>query len=550
MITNLTIKNYALIDDIGVKFNSGLTIITGETGAGKSILLGALALLLGKRADLTSVKDISKKCIIEAEFKLDEHLLLPVFSNNNLDFDVHTIVRRELLPSGKSRAFVNDTPVTLSQLQAIAPYLADIHSQHETLSLFSETFQMEIIDVLAGNTGLLNKYSKKLAGYNEVAENLAELTYKKETDTKELDYNTFLYTELIEANLENLNQEKLEETYETLTNTEVIQESLSKVNQLISSEQIGTLETIKEVRSILGNLRGISSEFEEYWNRVNSIIIELDDLSESLEQTATSIEANPKVLFEINNSLQLLYKLQQKHAIDSVDGLIDLQKSLALKIDSTNNLENRIVSLIVEQERLNIEVSKIASKLHKKRIEVIPTLIKKLKKLVIDLGLPNAQFKFEISTTSNFRKNGTDSLQLLFTANKGLAFGPLKKVASGGELSRIMLAIKAVLAEYKMLPTMIFDEIDTGLSGEVAYKMSGILNIMSKTMQIFCITHLPQIAAAGNHHIKIYKEDVNEITVTRLKILNKEERVNELAEMIGGKILTDAALNHAKELLN
>ena len=550
MITNLTIKNYALIDDIGVDFNSGLTIITGETGAGKSILLGALALLLGKRADLASVKDISKKCVIEAEFKLDKHLLLPVFNNNNLDFDIHTIVRRELLPSGKSRAFVNDTPVTLTQLQAIAPYLADIHSQHETLSLFSETFQMEIIDVLAGNTVLLNKYSKKLEDYNEVAENLAELKYKKETDSKELDYNTFLYNELVEANLENLNQEKLEETYETLTNTEVIQESLSKVNQLISSEQIGTLETIKEVRSTLGNLRGISSEFEEYWNRVNSIIIELEDLSESLEQTATSIEADPKVLFEINNSLQLLYKLQQKHTLDSVHDLIDLQKSLALKIDSTNNLENRIASLIIEQERLNTEVSEIANKLHKKRIEVIPTLIKKLKTLLIDLGLPNAQFKFEISTVSNFRKNGTDSLQLLFTANKGLAFGPLKKVASGGELSRIMLAIKAVLAQYKMLPTMIFDEIDTGLSGEVAYKMSGILTIMSKSMQIFCITHLPQIAAAGNHHIKIYKEDVNEITVTRLKKLNKEERVNELAEMIGGKTLTDAALNHAKELLN
>ena len=550
MITNLTIKNYALIDDIGVEFNPGLTIITGETGAGKSILLGALALLLGKRADLASVKDVSKKCVIEAEFKLDEHLLLPVFNNNNLDFDIHTIVSRELLPSGKSRAFVNDTPVTLTQLQAIAPYLADIHSQHETLSLFSETFQMEIIDVLAGNTVLLNKYSKKLEDYNEVAENLAELKYKKETDSKELDYNTFLYNELVEANLENLNQEKLEETYETLANTEVIQESLSKVNQLITSEQIGTLETIKEVRSTLGNLRSISSEFEEYWNRVNSIIIELEDLSESLEQTATSIEADPKVLFEINNSLQLLYKLQQKHTLDSVHDLIDLQKSLALKIDSTNNLENRIASLINEQERLNTEVTEIANKLHKKRIEVIPTLIKKLKTLLIDLGLPNAQFKFDISTVSNFRKNGTDSLQLLFTANKGLAFGPLKKVASGGELSRIMLAIKAVLAQYKMLPTMIFDEIDTGLSGEVAYKMSGILTIMSKSMQIFCITHLPQIAAVGNHHIKIYKEDVNEITVTRLKKLNKEERVNELAEMIGGKTLTDAALNHAKELLN
>lgn len=550
MITNLTIKNYALIDDISIDFISGLTIITGETGAGKSILLGALALLLGKRADLTSVKDISNKCMIEAEFKLEEHLLLPIFTINNLDFDIHTIVRRELLPSGKSRAFVNDTPVTLSQLQSIAPHLADIHSQHETLSLFSETFQIEVIDVLAGNTDTLTKYSKKLEEYSDVSETLAELQYKKETASKELDYNTFLYNELVEANLSNLNQEKLEETYETLSHTEVIQESLSKISQLISNEQIGTLETIKEVRLTLGNLRDISSEFEGFWNRINSVIIELEDVSEGLEITATNIEADPSALFEINNSLQLLYKLQQKHTVNTVDELLELQDSLASKIDITNNIENRITALEKEQENLFAEVSRIAKKLHKSRLEVVPTLIKKLKSLLVDLGLPNAQFKFEITTSANFRKNGTDILQLLFTANKGLAFGQLKKVASGGELSRIMLAIKAVLAQYKMLPTMVFDEIDTGLSGEVAYKMSNILSSMSQSMQIFCITHLPQIAAAGNNHFKIYKEDVNEVTVTRVKKLNKEERVNELAEMIGGKTLTNAALNHAKELLN
>lgn len=550
MITNLTIKNYALIDDISIDFNSGLTIITGETGAGKSILLGALALLLGKRADLTSVKDISNKCIIEAEFKLEEHLLSPIFTINNLDFDIHTIVRRELLPSGKSRAFVNDTPVTLSQLQAIAPHLADIHSQHETLSLFSETFQIEVIDVLAGNTDSLTKYSKKLEEYNNVSETLTELKYKKETASKELDYNTFLYNELVEANLSNLDQTKLEETFETLSHTEVIQESLSKINQLISNEQIGTIETVKEVRLTLGNLRNFSSEFEEYWNRINSVVIELEDISEGLESTATNIEADPTALFEINNSLQLLYKLQQKHTVNSVDALLELQEDLASKIDITNNIENRITTLEQEQERLYAEVLRIAKKLHKNRKEVIPTLIKKLKSLLIDLGLPNAQFKFEITTSTSFRKNGTDILQLLFTANKGLAFGPLKKVASGGELSRIMLAIKAVLAQYKMLPTMVFDEIDTGLSGEVAYKMSTILGNMSQSMQIFCITHLPQIAAAGNNHFKIYKEDINDVTVTRVKKLNKEERVNELAEMIGGKTLTNAALNHAKELLN
>ena len=550
MITNLSIKNYALIDDVSVQFNSGLTIITGETGAGKSILLGALALLLGKRADLSSVQDISKKCIVEAEFRLEEHLHLSVFKANNLDFDFHTIIRRELLPSGKSRAFVNDTPVTLSQLQSIAPHLADIHSQHETLSLFSETFQIEVIDVLANNTELLKKYTKKLEEFNETSETLTELHYKKETASKELDYNTFLYNELVEANLANLNQNTLEETFETLSNTEVIQESLSKINQLISNEEIGAFETLKEVRLSLGNLRNISSDFEEFWNRLNSVIIEIEDISEGLEDKANTIEADPTKLFEINNTLQLLYKLQQKHSLETVEDLLVLQNQLESKIEITHHLDSKIEALEKEQEDLQEQVSEIASKLHKSRLKVIPTLIKKLKSLLVNLGLPNAQFRFEITTSENFRKNGTDNLQLLFTANKGLAYGTLKKVASGGELSRIMLAIKAVLAEYKALPTLIFDEIDTGLSGEVAYKMSGILKNMSQSMQIICITHLPQIAASGNNHIKIYKEDINEITITRLKKLNKEERINELAEMIGGKTLTDAALNHAKELLN
>jgi len=550
VITKLSIKNYALIDDISVDFNSGLTIITGETGAGKSILLGALALLLGKRADLKSVQDISKKCIIEAEFNLEENLHFPIFKANNLDFDFHTIIRRELLPSGKSRAFVNDTPVTLTQLQAIAPHLADIHSQHETLSLFSETFQIEVIDVLAGNTTLLKKYTKKLEEYVEISETLTELKYKKDAAAKELDYNTFLYNELVDANLTNLNQKVLEESYETLSHIEIIQESLSKINQLLSNEETGSLNTLKEVRLTLGNLRNISSDFEELWNRLNSVVIEIEDLSESLEDKAATIEADPSALFEINNSLQLIYKLQQKHIVATVEELLTIQNTLASKIDTTHHLENRIISLEQDQKNLFADVSGIAEKLHIRRLKVVPELIKKLKSFLVVLGLPNAQFKFEITTSDNLRKNGTDTLQLLFTANKGLAFGTLKKVASGGELSRIMLAIKAVLAQYKALPTLIFDEIDTGLSGEVAYKMSGILKSMSQSMQIFCITHLPQIAASGNNHIKIYKEDLNEITITRLKKLNKEERIAELAEMIGGKTLTHAALNHAKELLN
>ena len=550
MLKSLSIKNYALIDDISVDFTTGLTIITGETGAGKSILLGALALLLGKRADLSSVKDISRKCVIEAEFKLEEHLLLAVFKKNNLDFDIHTIVRRELLPSGKSRAFVNDTPVTLSQLQELSPHLVDIHSQHETLNLFSEVFQMEVIDVLAGNSDLLKNYSRQLKEFNDISETLTELKYKKESASKELDYNTFLYNELVEAKLEVVQLKELEETYETLNNSEAIQESLAHLIQLFSEDQYGTLETAKEGRLALSNLRGFSSEFEDLWKRLNSVIIELEDISDEFHSSSSRTEADPEKLFEINEVLQLVYKLQQKHSADTVEELMEIQNTLESKIEITNNLDGRIAGLEQEQANLKKEVSTLAEKIHLKRIGVIPTLKEKLKVFLIELGLPNAQFKFEISRSTHFRKNGTDTLHLLFTANKGLAFAPLKKVASGGELSRIMLAIKAVLAQYKHLPTLIFDEIDSGISGEIAYKMGAILDAMSQSMQLLCITHLPQIAAKGTSHIKIFKEDISDRTVTGLKLLNKEERVNEIAEMIGGKERPESAINHAKELLN
>jgi len=550
MITNLSIKNYALIDDISVGFTSGFTIITGETGAGKSIVLGALSLLLGKRATLNSIKDVSKKCIIEGEFTLDPHQIESFFTSNNLDFDQHTIIRRELLPTGKSRAFVNDTPVTLSQLQVLAPSLIDVHSQHETLDLFSETFQLEVIDVLAGNTVVLTKYTNKLIAYNSVTKNIEELRLKKQEALKELDYNTFLFAELSEVDLKNIHQKDLEELYETLNNSEEIQESLSYIIKLFSEEQIGTLETIKDARLSLGKLRGFSSEFEDFWNRLTSVIIELEDIAEGLQLSSTSIEANPSLLFEVNSKLQALYKLQHKHAVASVSELIKIQETLASEIEITNNFDNDIDLLSEKQEVLRKGIVKLATKIHSERIKVIPILKKKLVLFLKELGLPNASFKFDITTSENFKKNGTNHLKLLFTANKGMAFGPLNKVASGGELSRIMLAIKGVLAQYKKLPTLVFDEIDTGVSGDVALKLATILQIMSETMQLICITHLPQIAASGNHHIKVYKEDINNVTITQLKVLSKEERVAEIAEMIGGKTPTKTAIKQAKELLN
>ena len=550
MLSKLSIKNFALIDDVCVEFTSGLTSITGETGAGKSIILGALSLVLGKRADLNSIRNNTLKCIIEAEFILDKSQFLILFNEFELDFDVHTIIRRELLPSGKSRAFVNDTPVTLSQLQLLSNYLLDIHSQHETLSLFSETYQLEILDVLAGNLVLLKSYSDKLQDYKEVSETILALVYKKESASKELDYNTFLYDELVEANLKNVQQNELEETFSKLNNTETIQETLTAVTSLLNEEQYGALNTLKETRSLLVKLNTVSLDFQNLYERLNSIIIEMDDISEEMINLSSSIEADPSLLNEINEKLQTIYKLQQKHNVATVSELVEIQKILEEKIEITNNLDGEIDKLEIYQGKLKNKVKDLANKIHKKRLIVIPTLKNKLTSILNELGMPNAAFKFELTSKTIFKKNGTDSLLLLFTANKGHNFGPLNKVASGGELSRIMLSIKAVIAQYKKLPTAIFDEIDSGISGEIAYKMAEILKEMSLTMQMFAITHLPQLAAVGNQHIKIYKEDVNQITETKLKTLTKEERVSEIAEMIGGKNKSISAINQAKELLN
>lgn len=550
MITSLAIKNYALIEDIRVDLSEGLTIITGETGAGKSIILGALGLLLGKRADLSSVKDPALKCVIEGHFQIKNYGLQNVFDDNDLDYESLTIIRREILPGGKSRAFVNDTPVALTQLQALAPYLVDVHSQHETLEIVSETFQMEVIDALAGNSEDLKSYQFQFEDYKKISDKLSALKLQKENASKELEFNTFLFNELQQAGLKNLNQEELEETYETLNNAEAIQEALANVDRLIDEEQIGALQAAKEGRIVLGKIKEFSKTFDDFWQRLNSVIIEMEDISAEISKAAEAIEADPETLSQINEKLQTLYKLQQKHSVATVAELIALEEQLEEKVNITLGLDEQITKLEKQKNALRETALEIAGKLHNKRMEAIPILKTKLEETLFPLGLPNARFQFEITASEAFKSNGTDALQLLFTANKGLAFGPLKKVASGGEMSRIMLAIKAVLAEYKKLPTIVFDEIDTGVSGEVANKMAVIMHQMSKTMQLLSITHLPQIAAKGDHHIKVYKEDNNDVTATHLKILNGEERIVEIAEMLGGKNVSEAAIANAKELLN
>ncbi|MAZ72602.1 MAG: DNA repair protein RecN [Flavobacteriaceae bacterium] len=550
MLTQLSIKNYALIEDIKVSFASGLTTITGETGAGKSILLGALSLLLGKRADLSSVKNPAKKCVIEADFTIGFYNLQELFEVLDLDYEEHTIIRREILASGKSRAFVNDTPVTLQQLQQLGESLVDIHSQHETRSLLSEKNQLEVLDAVAGNGMLLGQYSEGRGNLKQLQGDLQQLIVEKETSTKELDYHTFLYNELQEAKLSKIDQEALEETYEKLNNAETIQEAMATVLKLFSEEQIGALETMKEARLQLGRIKAFSSDYEALWDRLNSVLIELEDIDEEVAVQIENLEADPSALFQVEATLQTLYKLQQKHTVATVDELLEIENELASKIDATTNVDNRIAMLEASVETAKGSLLEISEKLHKSRLKVIPNLKKELETLLQKLGLPNAQLTFELEKISEFKEQGTSTLALLFTANKGAQSGALKKVASGGELSRIMLSIKAVLASYKKLPTLIFDEIDTGVSGEIAQQMAQIMGQMSDSMQVFSITHLPQIAAKGTQQIKVYKEDVNNVTNTQLKQLTEEERIVEIAQMIGGHTLTDSALAHARQLRN
>lgn len=550
MITKLFIKNFALIEDITINFKSGLTSISGETGAGKSILLGALELILGKRADLNSVRDNLLKCVIEADFFLEDKLFMDLFKDHDLDFDPHTIIRRELLPSSKSRAFINDSPVSLSQLQAISTSLVDIHSQHETASLFSEKYQLDILDILAGNKILLKNYLEKLNDYNEISETITELIYKKDSASKELDYNTFLFNELVDADLHQVNQQEIEKKYKRLNNVEEIQEILLNINNVFNEDDFGTLNSLKTALNSLLKLQSLSTEFDGLYERLNSVIIELEDIVDETVGISESIESDPSLLNEIHNKLQKIYKLQQKHSVVTIHELLTIQESLQEKVSVTNNLDSEIDKLSLTQKNLKNILVEFSEKIHTGRLNVIPTLKEKLSDFLSELGMPNASFEFNLSNSEVFKQNGTDILELLFTANKGHNFGPLKKVVSGGELSRIMLAVKAVVAQYKQLPTSIFDEIDTGISGEIAYKMAAILKEMSMTMQMINITHLPQIAAVGNQHIKIYKEDINNITKTSISILNERERINEIAEMIGGKNKSISAINQAKELLN
>ena len=550
MLTQLSINNYALINQLAIDFSSGLSIITGETGAGKSILLGALGLVLGNRADLSSLKDTSRKCVVEAKVAIENYNLKAFFNEVDLDYEAETIIRREILPSGKSRAFVNDTPVKLSVLNELRVKLIDVHSQHQTMQLSDNGFQFTILDALAKNQSELEKYVVQFKKLNQLKKEFQDLEQAQKEANQKHDYNLHLFNELDEANIKADEQEELEEKLEKLNNIEDIKLNLSEALEISENEEIGLQNLLNTLENRLTKISAFSKEYQNLSERITSVKIEFDDIVTELENANEHVDFNPNEIEELNDRLQLIYNLQKKHYVNSNQELLTILEELADKVSQVENAEETINNKKKEIEIVSKKLDAIALIITKNRTKAIPNLTKELETLLADLGMKNARFSIKVKPTTSYFTNGKDELSFLFSANKGGNFGELKKVASGGELSRIMLSVKKVLSANTQLPTIIFDEIDTGVSGEVSNKIAAIMQQMSKNMQVIAITHLPQIAAKGNNHYKVFKKEIKGVTTTNLKQLSTEERVVEIAEMLSGKDISDSALTHAKELLN
>ena len=550
MITSLSINNYALIEKLAIDFSEGFTSITGETGAGKSILLGALGLVLGKRADLSSLKNKDEKCVIEAHFSIENYHLEDFFTQANLDYEAHTIIRREILPSGKSRAFVNDTPVNLQELQDLSEFLLDIHSQNETQELSEEKTQFQIIDAVAKNQPILLDYQQQLKAYKITLAEIAEVEELKKNIIKEQDYNAFLLAELQSIPLDQIDVEAEETKAQALSNVSTIKENLSKSHALADQDSIGVLAQLAEMKTVLQRIAGFSVEYNQLFERITASYIEIKDVVGEIESALDLVNEDPAALESIQQILQQVYTLQKKHQVNSLAELCALREELEAKVSSAAHLDETLARLAINKSKYENQLDQLSDTLHANRIQTIPLLIAQWTTLLADLGMPAVRFDMQLVPKDTYLPNGKESLQFLFSANKGSELGLLKKVASGGEMSRIMLATKAILANYTQLPTLIFDEIDTGVSGEIATKMALIMAQMSANRQVFAITHLPQIAAKGQTHFKVYKVAQEANTQTQIKQLSDEERVLELAEMLSGKDPVASAINHAKALLN
>ena len=550
MLTQLKIKNFALIDDLEVHFSDGMTSITGETGAGKSIVLGGLSLVLGKRADLSSLFDPTRKCIVEAIFKIKPYALQSLFETHDLDYEEETVLRRELLPQGKSRAFINDTPVNLNVLEEISVHLIDIHSQHDSQALLQNEYQFQVLDALADNQEPLAAYQATLAAYQSTQKEYHYWSEKQAASKEEFDLKQFLFEELQASNLEAGMEEQIQTQLHTLSHIEYLQTTFGAAIQLMEAESLGIGDQLNELNRYSQGMSSTSSRYEKLQERVQGIVIEMEDLLEEFKHEFELLEANPQKLEELQAQMDHLNVLYQKHRVQTVEELISIQQELEQTLQDTLNLDDKLNALAQKQEEQAAELKRLADQLSKRRHQAIAVLEEELRGLVSKMGMEEAQFKIELTPSSEFRSNGTDVLSFQFSANKGSDFKALKKVASGGELSRIMLAIKTVLSQYKKLPTLVFDEIDTGVSGKISDSIAEVMSTMAQKLQVLAITHLPQVAAKGNHHFRVEKTVEGEKTRTHLSALSQEERVAEIAKMLSGNQVTETAIAHAKQLMN
>ena len=552
MLQSIHIQNYALIESLDIDFHSGFSVITGETGAGKSIILGAIGLLVGQRADIKAIKNGANKCIVEARFDILSYQLKEFFEEHDLEYENgECILRRELLASGKSRAFINDTPASLAQMKALGEKLIDVHSQHQNLLLNHEDFQMNVIDILANNEEQLNEYKALFHDYKRTSRELAQLIEQAEKSRQDEDYISFQVKQLEDANLHSGEQEELEQEAETLSHAEDIKSSLYKVDQLMASDDTTLLSVTKDCMQALQGISRVYAPAQEWIDRLESCYIELKDLANDIASAGEDIEFNPTRLEYVNERLNLIYSLQQKHRVSTVDELITIAEELRAQLDAITSSDDRINELTRQKEDLYNKVKTSARLLTNARTSSAKDIEKKMEAYLVPLGMPNVRFAVELTPRKEPDANGMDNVSFLFSANKNGTLQEVASIASGGEIARVMLSLKAMIAGAVKLPTIIFDEIDTGVSGSIAEKMALIMQEMGQAnRQVISITHLPQIAARGAHHYKVYKEDTETGTNSHIRPLTHEERINEIANMLSGATLTEAALNNAKALLN
>ncbi len=549
MLKKLHISNYVLIKELDVEFTNGLSIITGETGAGKSILLGALGLVLGERADAKTLSDKNKKCIIEAEFDISEYPLQQFFSENEIDYEKLTIIRREINAEGKSRAFVNDTPVNLSLLKNLSSILVDVHSQHQTLTVGNSSFQLNVTDALANHNELLHSYCENFNHYQDLQSTLNDLLEKEKQASAEFDFIQFQYEELNAAGLKEGETESLEKELEILTHTESILKSVETARHLISEDEQNAVQLIHQSIQQLQQAAKYHPETEGLLKRLMSCNIELKDIASEMDLVQNSILYNPERIEIISERLSVINHLLQKHRMNDVSSLIQLKDSLEQKLSSFNSVAEDIERIIKEIAKVESTLNKQGATLSENRREAAKKLTRKILKLLHEVALPDAQFEVSLTALQHFGPSGLDAIRFLFSANKGVQPQELSKVASGGEMSRLMLCLKAILAEVTSMPTIIFDEIDTGISGETAFKVGNMIEALAKKRQVIAITHLPQMASKGEMHYFVYKQTSGSNTETRVKLLTKEERIKEIAKMLSGEGITEASIENAKDLL-